>query len=73
MVEGPAIDEERQPPEQPLDVAPPANNDGDDPDSDFDPNDIVQQAPAPTASTHTGESGDGYLYDEDSDYGDDSE
>ncbi|PBL01341.1 hypothetical protein ARMGADRAFT_422149 [Armillaria gallica] len=74
LVEGPAIDEERQPPEQPLYVAPPpADNDGDDPDSDFDPNDIVQQAPAPTASTHTGQSGDGYLYDEDSDYGDDSE
>ncbi|KAK0198123.1 hypothetical protein F5146DRAFT_1018318 [Armillaria mellea] len=74
LVEGPAIDEKRQPREPLLYVAPPpANNDGDDPDSDFDPNDIVQQAPAPTASTHTGQSGDGYLYDEDSDYGDDSE
>ncbi|KAK0506419.1 hypothetical protein EDD18DRAFT_1123286 [Armillaria luteobubalina] len=74
LVEGPAIDEKRQPREQPLSVAsPPANNDGDDPDSDFDPNDIVQQAPAATASTHTGQSGGSYIYDDDSDYGDDSE
>ncbi|KAK0207975.1 hypothetical protein DFS33DRAFT_397416 [Desarmillaria ectypa] len=73
LVEGPAIDEERKPREQPHHtVSPPANSDGDDPDSDYDPNNIVQQVPAQPASAHSGPSDDGYLY-EDSDYGDDDE
>ncbi|KAK0446491.1 uncharacterized protein EV420DRAFT_1570846 [Desarmillaria tabescens] len=72
LVEGPAIDEERELREPPRHmVSPSANNDGDDPGSDFDPNDIEQQAPAVTVSTQAGPTGDDYF--EDSDYGDDDE
>ncbi|KAG7450761.1 uncharacterized protein BT62DRAFT_991592 [Guyanagaster necrorhizus] len=73
LVEGPAIDEERLPRENPGLVASlslSANNDGDDPGSDYDPNDVVQQTSVSTASSAnpTGNSYDDD--DDDSDYGD---